>query len=98
MGSLGAFEPDTLYEGDSRALMEQLPPGAVDLIVTDPPFAIDFTAQRLNYDRTAVTSSKAYREIPAGEYGEFTHRWITQACPVFYPSGSMELFRLEPAP
>ena len=28
------------------------PDGSVDLIVTDPPFAIDFKAQRLNYNRT----------------------------------------------
>ena len=92
MGSLGAFEPDILYEGDARALMEQLPGGSVDLIVTDPPFAIDFTAQRLNYNRTGSSVIEGYREIPAGEYREFTHRWIDQAARVLSPSGSMYVF------
>ena len=92
MGSLGAFEPDILYEGDARALMEQLPGGSVDLIVTDPPFAIDFTAQRLNYNRTGSSVIEGYREIPSGEYREFTHRWIDQAARVLSPSGSMYVF------
>lgn len=96
MGSLGAFEPDILYEGDARALMEQLPGGSVDLIVTDPPFAIDFTAQRLNYNRTGSSVIEGYREIPSGEYREFTHRWIDQAARysrlpeacMFFPAGT----------
>jgi len=92
MGSLGAFEPDTLYEGDARVLMEQLPGGSVDLIVTDPPFAIDFTAQRFNYNRTGSNVIEGYREIPSGEYRGFTHRWIDQAARVLSPSGSMYVF------
>ena len=68
-----------MYQGDALALMPQIPEGAVDLIVTDPPFAIDFTAQRLNYNRTGHNVIEGYREIPDGEYGEFTRRWIGQS-------------------
>jgi len=65
MGSLGTFEPDTVYEWDARILLKQLPAGSADLIVTDPPFATDFTAQRLNYNRTGGNLIDGYREIPA---------------------------------
>ena len=41
-GRLGPFHADRLYEGDALALLPQVPDGSVDLIVTDPPFAIDF--------------------------------------------------------
>ncbi len=63
MGSLGAFEPDTLYEGDALALIEKIPDKSIDLILTDPPFAIDFKAQRLNYNRTGSNVIEGYREI-----------------------------------
>ena len=92
MGSLGTFEPDTLYEGDACTLLKQLPAESVDLIVTDPPFAIDFTAQRLNYNRTGGNVIDGYREIPAVEYGKFTRRWVKQAARALTPSGSMYVF------
>ena len=33
-------------------LMPRIPDGVIDLIITDPPFAIDFKAQRENYNRS----------------------------------------------
>ncbi|MGB7992243.1 DNA-methyltransferase [Methanoregula sp.] len=92
MGSLGAFEPDTLYEGDALALIEKIPDKSIDLILTDPPFAIDFKAQRLNYNRTGSNVIEGYREIPAEEYAEFTRRWIGQAARVLSANGSMYVF------
>jgi site-specific DNA-methyltransferase (adenine-specific) len=92
MGALGRFRRNTLYEGDALALMGDLPEGAVDLIVTDPPFAIDFKAQRLNYNRTGSNVIEGYKEIPAEEYGEFTRAWINEASRVLSPEGSMYIF------
>ena len=92
MGSLGAFERDTLYEGDALTLIEKVPDKSIDLIITDPPFAIDFKAQRLNYNRTGSNVIEGYREIPAEEYGEFTRRWIGQAARVLSTNGSMYIF------
>ncbi|MFZ0006386.1 MAG: DNA methyltransferase [Methanoregula sp.] len=92
MGSLGAFEPDTLYEGDALALIEKIPDNSIDLIVTDPPFAIDFKAQRLNYNRTGSNVIEGYREIPAEEYTEFSKHWIDQAARVLSANGSMYIF------
>jgi site-specific DNA-methyltransferase (adenine-specific) len=89
---LGPFHEDTLYEGDALTLLPQVPDGAVDLIVTDPPFAIDFKAQRLNYNRTGSNVLEGYQEIPEEEYGEFTRRWIEEAARVLSPTGSMYIF------
>ena len=93
---IGPFREDTLYEGDALALMPQVPEGAVDLIVTDPPFAIDFKAQRLNYNRAGSNVLEGYHEIPKEEYGEFTRRWMAEAARVLSPAGSMYIFLLCP--
>ncbi len=91
-GKLGAFRQDTLYLGDALALLPKVPGGSVDLIVTDPPFAIDFRAQRLNYNRKGSNVIEGYREIPEEEYGEFTRTWMAEASRVLAPAGSMYVF------
>jgi site-specific DNA-methyltransferase (adenine-specific) len=90
--NLGPFHEDTLYEGDALTLLPQIPGGVIDLIVTDPPFAIDFKAQRLNYNRTGSNVLEGYQEVPEEEYGEFTKRWIAEAERVLAPTGSMYIF------
>lgn len=89
---LGPFREDVLYEGDALTLLPRVPAGTVDLIVTDPPFAIDFKAQRLNYNRKGSNVLEGYREIPQEEYGEFTRQWIAEAARVLAPAGSMYIF------
>jgi site-specific DNA-methyltransferase (adenine-specific) len=89
---LGPFHEDLLYVGDALDLLPQVPDGSVDLIVTDPPFAIDFKAQRLNYNRIGSNVLEGYQEIPEAEYGEFTKRWIAEAERVLSPTGSMYIF------
>lgn len=89
---LGPFHEDALYEGDALTLLPKMPDGCIDLIVTDPPFAIDFKAQRLNYNRKGSHVLEGYREIPEEEYGEFTREWIVQAGRVLVPDGSMYIF------
>jgi site-specific DNA-methyltransferase (adenine-specific) len=89
---LGAFRPDTLYVGDALKLLPGIPDGTVDLIVTDPPFAIDFRAQRLNYNRKGSNVIEGYQEIPGEEYGEFTRTWVAEAARVLAPAGSMYIF------
>jgi len=90
--NLGQFRPDRLYQGDALTLLPDLPAGTIDLIVTDPPFAIDFRAQRLNYNRKGANVLEGYREVPEEEYGEFTHQWIAEAARVLSPEGSMYIF------
>ncbi|MCJ7741409.1 MAG: site-specific DNA-methyltransferase, partial [Methanoregula sp.] len=89
---LGAFDPDTIYLGNALELMPKIPDGVIDLIVTDPPFAIDFKAQRENYNRTGTNVMEGYQEIPKAEYHDFTQRWMAEAARVLTPDGSMYVF------
>jgi len=61
---LGAFDPDLIYRGNALDLMPLISDGIIDLIITDPPFAIDFKAQRENYNRTGSNVLEGYKEIP----------------------------------
>jgi site-specific DNA-methyltransferase (adenine-specific) len=89
---LGAFDYDTIYLGDALQLMPAIPDGVVDLIITDPPFAIDFKAEKENYNRTSSRVIQGYREILDSDYPEFTRLWMTEAARVLAPDGSMYVF------
>lgn len=89
---LGAFKPDTLYQGDALALMPKIPENTIDLIITDPPFAIDFKAQRLNYNRKGANVIEGYQEIAKKDYGAFTREWMSEAARILSPAGSMYVF------
>lgn len=43
----------TLYHGDCREILPDLPRDSIDLIVTDPPYGIDYLSNRGNHDRIA---------------------------------------------
>jgi len=89
---LGAFRQDALYQGDALALLPGVPAESVDLVITDPPFAIDFKAHRLNYNRTRSNVIEGYQEVHKEDYREFTKTWIAGAERVLAPSGSMYIF------
>lgn len=91
-GGTGRFSLDQLYLGDSLSLMRELPDGAVDLVITDPPFAIDFRAARNNYNRTGSRVMEGYREIAPEDYLAFTTDWMGQAFRVLRPTGSLYVF------
>jgi len=86
------IEIDNIYLMDCREGMRLMPPECVDLIVTDPPFAIDFRAKRSNYNRTDSRVLEGYNEIPQDQYYEFTLAWMREAYRVLKPSGSMYVF------
>ena len=58
--------------------MRQMSSGSVDLVITDPPFAIDFKAHRSNYNRTQSRVITGYNEIPAADYADFTSAWMAE--------------------
>ena len=89
---IGNFEVDNIYCGDSLKLMEEIPENSIDLIVTDPPFAIDFKAQRNNYHRTQSRVLEGYNEIPKKKYYDFTLSWIKQAYRILKNTGAMYVF------
>ena len=49
----GELEFNKIYNMDCVTGMTKLPDNSIDLVITDPPFAIDFKAQRSNYNRTS---------------------------------------------
>ncbi|MCS6831377.1 MAG: site-specific DNA-methyltransferase [Armatimonadota bacterium] len=86
------MEVNRIYLMDCREGMERMPACCVDLIVTDPPFAIGFRARRANYNRTQERVLEGYNEIPEEEYYPFTLSWMQGAYRVLKQSGSMYVF------
>ncbi|MHA1813161.1 MAG: DNA-methyltransferase [Candidatus Thorarchaeota archaeon] len=64
----------------------------IDLVITDPPFAIEFRAKRTNYNRTHSRVLEGYNEIPREQYYEFTVKWMREVYRVLKESGSMYVF------
>ena len=64
----------------------------IDLVITDPPFAIDFRAVRNNYNRKSSGVLEGYNEIEADEYFQFTLEWMKEVYRVLKESGSMYVF------
>ena len=72
--------------------MKTVPSEKIDLIVTDPPFAINFKAKKANYNRTSSRVLSGYDEIKAEDYYDFTNAWMTEAYRILKKSGSMYVF------
>jgi site-specific DNA-methyltransferase (adenine-specific) len=89
---MAAVKLDTICNEDCIRGMERIADGVVDLVITDPPFAIDFKARRANYNRTASRVLEGYGDVPAAQYRDFTLAWMKQAFRVLKPSGSMYVF------
>jgi len=89
---IGKFKLDDIYCGDSLNLMKDIPHATIDLIVTDPPFAIDFKAKRNNYNRTQERVLEGYNEIPKEKYYEFSVKWMKEAYRILKKTGSMYVF------
>ena len=72
--------------------MKTIPDETIDLVVTDPPFAINFKAKKANYNRTASRVLSGYNEINAEDYYKFTNNWMLQVKRILKKSGSMYVF------
>ena len=82
--------------GGCDALIHDLPGSSIDLIVTDPPFAIDFRAQRLNYNRTGSNVLEGYQEISDNDYEKFSREWMKEAFSRSFSLGQhVRVLRLE---
>ncbi len=83
---------NTIKQGNCIDLMSKMPDGCVDLVITDPPFAIDFKANRQNYNRNENHVLEGYNEIDSNNYLTFTLDWLSAATRVLKESGSMYIF------
>ncbi|MGQ9702755.1 MAG: DNA-methyltransferase [bacterium] len=86
------IEFNKIYNIDCIEGMKYIPDSTVDLVITDPPFAIDFKAKRNNYHRTASRVIDGYNEIPKEAYLAFTLNWMKEVYRVLKESGSMYVF------
>ncbi len=47
------IEINKIYNQNCIEGMKLIPKNKIDLVITDPPFAINFKAKKANYNRTA---------------------------------------------
>ncbi|MCS7035482.1 MAG: site-specific DNA-methyltransferase [Saprospiraceae bacterium] len=73
-------------------MAKHLPDACVDLVITDPPFGIDFKAQKGNYKRKGRRVLEGYSEVQGGSYLDFTRAWLAQVRRVLKPEGSLYVF------
>lgn len=86
------LEFNKIYNLDCIEGMKLVPDNTIDLVITDPPFAIEFKAKRSNYNRTASRVLEGYNEIPKAKYHEFTVNWMKECFRILKGSGSMYVF------
>jgi len=61
----------------------------IDLIVTDPPFAINFKATKANYNRKESNVLQGYEDVKPEDYNQFTYDWLVQSWWKLKKYGSM---------
>lgn len=89
---LGKFEFNKIYCGDCLKLLKDIPDNSIDLVIADPPFAIDFKGKRTNYHRTPGRVIEGYNEIPKEKYFDFSVQWMKESFRILKDSGSMYCF------
>ena len=67
-----------IHNKDCIVGMKAIPNEKIDLVITDPPFAINFKDKKANYNRTASRVLSGYNEIKAEDYYDFTHAWMSE--------------------
>ncbi len=90
--NLKQIEFNKIYNTNCIKGMTLIPDSKIDLIITDPPFAIDFKASKANYNRTASRVIEGYNEIKPEEYYDFTFQWMSESFRILKESGSMYVF------
>ena len=86
------FSLNRIYNQDCIDGMKDIPDNKIDLVITDPPFAINFKSKKANYNRNASRVLPGYNEIESKNYYNFTYNWMTQINRILKKSGSMYVF------
>ena len=86
------FSLNKIYNQDCIDGMKDIPDNKIDLVITDPPFAINFKSKKANYNRIASRVLPGYNEIESKDYYNFTYNWMNQINRVLKKSGSMYVF------
>jgi site-specific DNA-methyltransferase (adenine-specific) len=80
-----------IYFEDCIKGMERLDDESVDLIIADPPFGLDYTGIKGNYNRDPDNVIKGYKEAPL-DYMKFSIDWMGHAKRVLKKHGTMYVF------
>ena len=83
---------NNIYNCDCIQGMNLIPKNKINLVITDPPFAINFRAKKANYNRKQSRVLEGYNEISPENYYDFTLEWMSQVHRILKESGSMYLF------
>lgn len=83
MGKLGPYELNSIVTGDARELAKAIPDESVDLILTDPPFGINFKY------------NNGYKDNPA-DYENLMIWLITECNRIIKPGGLSFVYVAQP--
>lgn len=72
--------------------MKDIRTASVQLILTDPPFGIDFSGKNKLYARIDENVVDGYVEVPFEDYEEFSENWLTQAYRILKAKGVCYVF------
>jgi len=86
------IEINKIYNQNCIEGMGSIPKNKIDLVITDPPFAINFKAKKANYNRTSSRVLTGYNEIKPEDYYDFTFAWMSEVFRILKDSGSMYVF------
>ena len=82
---------DVILNEDCRTGLCRMRDGFANLIVTDPPFAINFQKVGGQYNRKSEKVLQGYNEIRQEDYFDFTCEWLKECKRVLADNGSMFL-------
>jgi len=92
-GIQGVMALYQLYNMDCiSGAQQKIDDNSVDLIITDPPFAIEGDRLHKHYHRKEKYVLNGYQEIALSDYRQFSLNWIKEAERVLRPGGSLYIF------
>ncbi|MBN1233086.1 MAG: site-specific DNA-methyltransferase [Candidatus Coatesbacteria bacterium] len=86
------LKTDIIYNEDCIEGLKRIPDKSIDLVITDPPFAINFKARKMNYNRLYKNVLEGYSEIKAEDYLSFTKSWMNEIYRILKETGSAFIF------
>jgi len=81
-----------IFNEDCIKGMNCLPSESIDLVITDPPFGINFLSGHSSYNRVRSRVIRGYKEIEACQYLAFSRMWLTEIYRLLKESGSVFIF------
>jgi len=84
------MEKNIVYNNDCiGGMKDKIEDKSVDLIITDPPFAINFKGAQKNYNRDQDKVIQEYNEVKENDYYDFKYNWLSESKRCLKDTGSM---------